>query len=88
MGGGTKGSQLGWHRRRARCDVSGRLALALALLWANASAPGRVAAQAPETGPDADSTLLIQSAAASFDQYDNFEQRGDRFLEFAEKYFG
>ena len=45
VGGGTKGSQLGWHRRRARCDVSGRLALALALLWANASAPGRVAAQ-------------------------------------------
>lgn len=67
VGGGTKGSQLGWHRRRARCDVSGRLALALALLWANASAPGRVAAQVPESGPDADSTLLIQTAAASFD---------------------
>ncbi|MCB1517738.1 MAG: UDP-N-acetylmuramoyl-L-alanine--D-glutamate ligase [Hyphomicrobiaceae bacterium] len=38
--------------------------------------------------PDSFDTLILSPGAPSYNQFDNFEQRGDRFLEFAEKYFG
>lgn len=38
--------------------------------------------------PESFDTLILSPGAPSYNQFDNFEQRGDRFLEFAEKYFG